>query len=159
MAHYTSCLGPGTSAICALVNGPSAGVLAHRIALKAARAGTPVALIYRSRSDSAARVVAQIEAAGGRAIAIAADVGSEPDVLRAFECVDRAFGGLCGLVNNAVTAGEPTRLAELAWSSLSYFFAPMSLAHFSAHARQPGVFQHAMVAVAARLSQCRRASR
>ena len=50
------------------------------------------------------------EAAGGRAVAIQADVGSESDVARAFIAVDAAFGSLGGLVNNAVLAGPPRRL-------------------------------------------------
>jgi len=95
-----------------IVTGAGRGIGAQ-IALRAARAGTPVALIYRSRPEAAAQVVGEIEAAGGRAIAIAADVGNETEVRQAFETVDRSFGNLCGLVNNAVFAGEPARLSEL----------------------------------------------
>jgi NAD(P)-dependent dehydrogenase (short-subunit alcohol dehydrogenase family) len=104
-----------------VITGGGRGIGAQ-IALGAAGAGTPVALVYRSRSDAASRVVAEIEAAGGRAIAIASDVGSETDVLRAFDIVDHAFGNLSGLVNNAVTAGEPTRLAELRMEQLELLF-------------------------------------
>ncbi len=81
-----------------VVTGGGRGIGAQ-IALRAARDGTPVALIYRSRRDAASRVVDEIEAAGGRAIAIAADIGQESDVLRAFQTVDAAFGRLAGLVN------------------------------------------------------------
>ncbi|SDR33704.1 NAD(P)-dependent dehydrogenase, short-chain alcohol dehydrogenase family [Rhizobiales bacterium GAS113] len=95
-----------------VVTGGGRGIGAQ-IALRAARAGTPVALIYRSRPEAASQVVAEIEAGGGRAIAIAADVGSETQVHQAFESIDRVFGSLCGLVNNAVFAGEPARLSEL----------------------------------------------
>src|SRR5437868_2510361 len=86
-----------------VITGGARGIGAQ-IALGAARAGTPVAVIYRSRSDAASCIVAEVKAAGGRALAIAADVGSEADVVRAFETVDRTFGSLSGLVNNAVTA-------------------------------------------------------
>jgi NAD(P)-dependent dehydrogenase (short-subunit alcohol dehydrogenase family) len=93
-----------------------------RIAVQAAQGGAPVALVYRSRPDNAARVVAEIKAAGGRAIAIAADVGSEADVARAFEAVDATLGPVGGLVNNAVMAGPPRRLAELPADELEVVF-------------------------------------
>jgi NAD(P)-dependent dehydrogenase (short-subunit alcohol dehydrogenase family) len=104
-----------------VVTGGGRGIGAQ-IALRAARHGTPVALIYRSRPDNAGRVAGQIEAAGGRAVAIQADVGSESDVARAFIAVDAAFGSLGGLVNNAVLAGPPRRLAELPASELEQVF-------------------------------------
>src|SRR6266567_6725765 len=74
-----------------VVTGAGRGIGAQ-IAVQAARSGTPVALVYRSRPDHAARVVAEIEAAGGQATAISADVGSEADVARTFEAVDAIFG-------------------------------------------------------------------
>src|SRR5262249_30977625 len=83
-----------------VVTGGGRGIGA-RIAVGAARAGMPVAILYRTRADSAAAVVREIEAAGGAGVAIAADVGIEADVLRAFDVVDRRFGGVRGLVNNA----------------------------------------------------------
>jgi len=104
-----------------VVTGGGRGIGAQ-IALRAARAGAPVALIYRSRSDDASRVVGEIEKAGGRAIAIAADIGHEADVRRAFQAVDDTFGSLGGLVNNAVFAGEPARLAELRIEELESVF-------------------------------------
>lgn len=104
-----------------VVTGGSRGIGA-RVAFLAAQAGMPVALLYRSRAEAAAEVVRGIEAAGGRAVAIAADVGSEADVVRAFETVDRAFGGLCGLVNNAVIAGDRSRVADLRMDQLELVF-------------------------------------
>lgn len=107
--------GPGRDKIMAgalVVTGGGRGIGAE-IARRAARGGAPVALLYRARPDNARKVVGQIEAAGGRAVAIAADVGREADVARAFEAVDAALGPLGGLVNNAVMAGSPRRLAEL----------------------------------------------
>src|SRR5215471_1325064 len=104
-----------------VVTGGGRGIGAQ-IALRAARNGTPVALIYRTRPDNAARVVGEIEAAGGEALAIQADVGSEADVARAFTAVDTAFGSVGGLVNNAVLAGPPRELAELPASELEQVF-------------------------------------
>ncbi len=104
-----------------VVTGAGRGIGAQ-IAVQAARSGTPVALVYRSRPDHAARVVAEIEAAGGQATAISADVGSEADVARTFEAVDAIFGPVGGLVNNAVMAGPPRRLAELPADELEAVF-------------------------------------
>ena len=104
-----------------VVTGGGRGIGAQ-IARCAAGAGTPVALIYRSRPDAAARVVDEIEAAGGRAIAIAADIGKEDDVLRAFEAVDNTFASLSGLVNNAVFPGAASRLVDLRMEELESIF-------------------------------------
>jgi NAD(P)-dependent dehydrogenase (short-subunit alcohol dehydrogenase family) len=104
-----------------VVTGGGRGIGAQ-IALGAAKGGTPVALIYRSRPDNAARVVDEIEAAGGRAIAIRGDVGSEDDVAQAFTAADSALGPIGGLVNNAVWAGSPRTLAELPATELEAVF-------------------------------------
>jgi NAD(P)-dependent dehydrogenase (short-subunit alcohol dehydrogenase family) len=114
MAHPAS---PGAL----VVTGGSRGIGAE-IALGAARAGTPVALIYRARAEAAAQVVHAIEQAGGRAIAIAADIGREADVVRAFAAVDEAFGKLGGLVNCAVDPGAPTDLVDLSQAALEAVF-------------------------------------
>lgn len=104
-----------------VVTGGGRGIGAQ-IALQAARHGTPVALIYHSRPDNAARVVGEIEAAGGLAVAIQADVGSESEVASAFAAADAAFGSLGGLVNNAVLTGPPRGLAELRTGELEEVF-------------------------------------
>jgi NAD(P)-dependent dehydrogenase (short-subunit alcohol dehydrogenase family) len=104
-----------------VVTGGGRGIGAE-IARRAARAGTPVALIYRSRADAAAHVVAEIVAEGGRAIALGADIGDEAAVVHAFAAVDEAFGGLGGLVNNAVDPGTPTLLPALKVEDLERVF-------------------------------------
>ena len=112
---------PRTNRGALVVTGGGRGIGAQ-IALRAAQGGTPVALIYHSRPGNAARVVGKIEAAGGQAIAIRADVGSEADVARAFTAADSALGPLGGLVNNAVWTGPPRTLAELPASELEDVF-------------------------------------
>ncbi|MBU2666780.1 SDR family oxidoreductase [Actinoplanes bogorensis] len=65
----------------ALVTGASRGLGAH-ICRRLAADGWPVVVNYRSDADGAARVVAGIEAAGGQATAVRADVTDEDSVRR-----------------------------------------------------------------------------
>ena len=83
-----------------IVTGASRGIGAATARL-AARRGYAVCVNYRQNRDAAAAVVHAIEAEGGRAIAVAADVGVEADAVRLFETADQALGPLAGLVNNA----------------------------------------------------------
>jgi len=83
-----------------LVTGGSRGIGAATARLAGQR-GYAVCVNYRQHRDAAERVVASIQAAGARAVAVAADVAVESDVLRLFDTVDRTFGSLTGLVNNA----------------------------------------------------------
>ncbi len=84
----------------ALVTGASRGI-GRAIALALADDGAHVAVNYRSRADEAQAVVEEIESAGGKAVALAADVA---DFAQASALVERAraeLGGLHILVNNA----------------------------------------------------------
>jgi len=105
-----------------VVTGGGRGIGAQ-IAMRAALTGAPVAIIYRSRSEEALGVVGKIQAAGGRAIAIAANIGKETEVIRAFEEIDDQLGNLSGLVNNAVIAGPPGRLSDLTAENIEAVFA------------------------------------
>lgn len=69
-------------------------------------------LTYVSSPDRAGQVVAGIEARGGRAVAVQADVASEADCLKTFEEADR-LGRLTGLVNNAGVVDVATRLTDM----------------------------------------------
>jgi len=100
-----------------VVTGAGRGIGAE-IARAAAAAGHPVVVVYRSRPDAAAHVTEGILASGGQAVAVAADVGDEGDVARVFDIADTRFGGIIGLVNNAVQAGAPTTLADLTVAQL-----------------------------------------
>jgi NAD(P)-dependent dehydrogenase (short-subunit alcohol dehydrogenase family) len=81
------------------VTGGSRGIGAATARLAAQR-GYSVCVNYRQNRDSAQRVVNAIEAHGGRALAVAADVSVETDVLRLFETCDSKLGTLTALVNN-----------------------------------------------------------
>jgi 3-oxoacyl-[acyl-carrier protein] reductase len=84
----------------ALVTGGSRGI-GRAIALELARSGVAVAVNYRSGADAAAAVVADIEAAGGSAIAVGADVGDGDEVTAMMTTIDNALGPVSILVNNA----------------------------------------------------------
>ena len=95
-----------------LVTGGSRGIGAA-VALMAARRGYRVAVNYATNEDAARKVVAAIEAGGGEALALRGDVGSEADILAMFEAVDRRFGRLDALVNNAGVVDHKARLDEM----------------------------------------------
>ena len=83
-----------------IVTGGSRGIGAE-VARLAARNDWGVVVNYRSRAEEAARVVTDIFEAGGKAIAIQADVTHENEVLQMFDAAEAAFGSVQGLVNNA----------------------------------------------------------
>src|SRR5688572_20864616 len=86
----------------ALVTGASSG-LGVRFAEVLAGNGAAVVLVAR-REDRLAAVKARIEAAGGRALAIGADVLDRDAMRRAFDAAERAFGTVTVLINNAGVA-------------------------------------------------------
>jgi len=87
----------------ALVTGASRGIGAA-IAKKLAADGAQVAITYSRGADAAAKVVKEIESAGGKAIAIQADATDAKAVNAAVEQTVKTFGRLDILVNNAGTA-------------------------------------------------------
>jgi NAD(P)-dependent dehydrogenase (short-subunit alcohol dehydrogenase family) len=95
-----------------VVTGASRGIGAATARLAGAR-GYAVCVNYRANRTAADAVVADITQSGGRAIAVAADVSSEPDVLRLFDTVDRELGALHALVNNAGVLAKQARLEEM----------------------------------------------
>lgn len=87
-----------------IVTGGSQGI-GEAIARLAGARGYAVALTYKSSRERADRVAAEIVAAGGRAIAVQAEMAEEASILALFERVDATFGPLTALVNNAGTPG------------------------------------------------------
>jgi NAD(P)-dependent dehydrogenase (short-subunit alcohol dehydrogenase family) len=94
-----------------LVTGGSRGIGAA-IAQQAAAAGWAVCLTYRDDQAAAGSVVAGIEAAGGTAAAVRADVAVEADILAAFAAAD-ALGPVTALVANAGIGAAKARVDEL----------------------------------------------
>ncbi|WP_321911882.1 3-oxoacyl-ACP reductase family protein [Paraburkholderia sp. J11-2] len=86
----------------ALVTGGSRGI-GRAIAVTLASAGAAVAVNYRQRADEARQVVTQIESAGGRALALRADVSSASEVAAMIGEIERGLGAVDILVNNAGT--------------------------------------------------------
>jgi 3-oxoacyl-[acyl-carrier protein] reductase len=84
----------------ALVTGAS-GTLGAAMAQALAAAGWRVAVHYHRGQDAANRVVESIHAAGGEALAFAADLGSQQNAAALFQQVEERFGPVDCLVNNA----------------------------------------------------------
>jgi len=84
----------------ALVTGASSGI-GKGTAEAMAMAGASVIVNYHSQAEPAKALVAQIQDAGGRALAVQADVGDEGDVQRLFEEAVKAFGRVDILVANS----------------------------------------------------------
>ena len=85
---------------CALVTGASRGIGAA-IARVLADEGWPVGVNYRSDKEGAERVVKEIEDAGGKAIAIQADVSASDATDGLFKKLEEEYGPVLVLVNNA----------------------------------------------------------
>ena len=94
-----------------IVTGASSGIGASTARMLGA-AGASVVINYRSSADLAEAVAAEVRTAGGQAITVAADMGSEADIVRMFEETDRAFGPITGLVNNAAINSPTHRSME-----------------------------------------------
>lgn len=104
-----------------LVTGGSRGIGAAT-ALLAARKGYAVAVNYARDAQAADRVVRAISEAGGRALAVQADVADEDQVLRMFAHVDAKLGRLGALVNNAGVVDRSERVDEMSFARLKRMF-------------------------------------
>jgi NAD(P)-dependent dehydrogenase (short-subunit alcohol dehydrogenase family) len=104
-----------------LVTGASRGIGAA-IARMAGIHGYDVCVSYRANADRAREVVKDIKAQGREAIAVAADTGSEVDIIRLFETVDRELGPVTHLVNNASDTVRKCLIEEVDAKTLDTVF-------------------------------------
>ena len=105
-----------------LVTGASRGIGAA-CALLAARRGYTVCVNYRDNAAAAADVVRAIEAGGGQAFAVAADVADEAAVERLFAAIDARCGRLDALVNNAGILARQARVEQMDAARISRILA------------------------------------
>ena len=96
-----------------LITGAGRGIGAATARLAAER-GFDVAVNYLKDRASADAVVADIKAAGRRAIAVQADMALEADIVRMFATVDKELGRITHLVYNTGITGPMSRIEGLA---------------------------------------------
>ena len=105
-----------------LVTGGGRGIGAATARLAAAR-GYAVCVNYQKNAVAAQAVAASITDAGGKAVAVQADVAIESDVVRLFETCDRELGPLDALVNNAGILETQMRVDAMDAARLQRVFA------------------------------------
>ncbi|WP_373085068.1 SDR family oxidoreductase [Sneathiella sp.] len=104
-----------------IVTGASRGI-GRAIALKAAQKGYQVCVNYQSNKAAAEAVVKEIDAAGGKAIAVQADMTVEADILKMFAAVDEKLAPLGALVNNAGIVDVAAKVEEMSLERLNRMF-------------------------------------
>lgn len=95
-----------------VITGGSRGIGAATARLAASR-GYNVCVNYHRNQTAAASIVGEIEAIGGKAIAVQADVSLESDVRNLFKIVDAQLGPITALVNNAGIVEKQMRVEDL----------------------------------------------
>lgn len=104
-----------------LVTGGSRGIGAA-VARLCARQGDAVAVNYARDAAAAEALVQRIRAAGGQAIAVAADVSDEAQVLAMYARLDAELPPLRALVNNAGVVDQPARVDAMSVARLERMF-------------------------------------
>ena len=112
-----------------IITGGSRGIGAATARLAAAD-GYAVCISYLRNKPAADVVVQEIAKAGGKAIAVAADVAVEADVVRLFETVDAELGRVTALVNNAGILERHMRVEEMDAGRLSRVLAANVIGSF-----------------------------
>ena len=105
-----------------LITGGSRGIGAAAARLAAQR-GWDVAVNYTRDAAAADAVATDVRAAGRRALVLQGDVGIEADVLAMFATIDREWGPLHGLVNNAGVVDVAARVDAMSAARIERMFA------------------------------------
>lgn len=95
-----------------IVTGGSRGIGAE-IAKQGAADGYAICISYLRNKTAADAIVNRITQAGGEAIAVAADMAVEADILNLFKTVDQKLGTLTALVNNAGILDQQMRVDQM----------------------------------------------
>jgi NAD(P)-dependent dehydrogenase (short-subunit alcohol dehydrogenase family) len=113
----------------AIITGASRGIGAATAILAASR-GYAVCVNYLRNEAAARGVVDGIQGAGGRAIAVQADVAREADVVRLFETADWELGTVAALVNNVGILEPQCRVENIDGARLQRVFATNVIGSF-----------------------------
>jgi NAD(P)-dependent dehydrogenase (short-subunit alcohol dehydrogenase family) len=113
---------PSVSRPVLIVTGASRGIGAATAQLAAAR-GYHVCVNYFRQQPAAEKVVEAIREAGGKAVAVQADVSDESAVVRLFNSAAQELGPIAALVNNAGTVERQSRLENMDVARLQRGFA------------------------------------
>lgn len=105
-----------------IITGGSRGIGAATAYL-AAQQGYAICVNYHRNQKAADSIVSSVTQDGGRAIAVAANVASEQDVIHLFQTVDDQLGKVTALVNNAGTLERQMRVADIDAARLNRVFA------------------------------------
>ncbi|MQR01726.1 SDR family oxidoreductase [Glaciimonas soli] len=104
-----------------IITGAGRGIGAATAKLAAAK-GYAVCVNYLHNQSSAQRVVEDIIRGGGKALAVAADVAIEADVLRLFKTATEQLGSVTALVNNAGILETQMRVDQMEIARLQRVF-------------------------------------
>jgi NAD(P)-dependent dehydrogenase (short-subunit alcohol dehydrogenase family) len=113
----------------AIITGGSRGIGAATARLAAAQ-GYAVCVNYLKNQAAADAVVHDIRSAGGKAIAVAADVSVEADVVHLFDTAAQQLGMVTALVNNAGILEKQMRVEEMDAGRLTRIFNANILSSF-----------------------------
>lgn len=105
-----------------LITGGSRGIGAATARLAAAQ-GYDVAISFVSDEAAAQTVASDIQAAGRQALVQRADSADPQQVTQLFEAIDRRFGRIDVLVNNAAIIASQSRLEDLSFARMQRIFA------------------------------------